>query len=236
MKVALQQGSRYGWREALIFPLEYFDAAPAPPSGGIVGDDTPGADTFPTSGNRAILSKFTMPANGTAVMGYLRFDVTSAAGTNAKFLCYSDDTGSTESLLYAAPVGQAVPAAGGVLAFVISIPGLLAGQDVWIGGVTDSFQAKWQAANTGGLTRSEGSEGMSYASPPATWTQSGTGTAKVNAWMDYVTADGPAPGLLKCWDGGAWVAKPLKAWTGAEWKQGVLKYWDSTAWVPANSD
>lgn len=35
MKSALVEGSRYGWRGALILPAEYFDTAP-PSSGGLL--------------------------------------------------------------------------------------------------------------------------------------------------------------------------------------------------------
>lgn len=207
MKTALVDGSRYGWRGALVFPAEYFDLASGytlaanagtfllagtnatltyTPAGGTVGDDTAGGDTFPTTNNRAILSDFVMPGAGDGVTGYLRFDVTSLAGANAKFLVYADSGGVPGALLYAS-AGQAVPAGGGILTYSVSVPGLTASQVVWLGGVTDSSGPVWQVDSSGGLSRMEG---MNYASPNATWTQSGTAGAQVNAWMDYTSGGG----------------------------------------------
>ena len=187
MKTALVDGSRYGWRGALIFPEEYFDPAPAPPSGGTVGLDVAGVDTSPASGDRAWLSSFTMPGAGDGVTGYLRFDATSTAGTNAKFLVYADNGGGQPGALLYASTGQAVPGGGGILTYSVSVPGLTAGQVVWLGGVTDSFQAKFQTTTPGAQSRMEGT---TYSTPNSTWTQSGTGAATMNAWMDYTSSGG----------------------------------------------
>lgn len=210
MKSGLVDGSRYGWRGALVFPDEYFDSGATytlvaaagayaltgsnatltyTSAGGTVGDDTAGASTFPASNDRGILSDFTMPADGDGVTGYLRFDSTSTAGTNAKFLVYANGAGVPGALLYAS-TAQAVPAGGGILTYSVSVPGLTNGQVIWLGGVTDSFQAVWQTDASGGLSRMEG---MNYASPDATWTESGTGSAQVNAWMDYTSGGGGGP-------------------------------------------
>ena len=37
-------------------------------------------------------------------------------------------------------------------------------------------------------------------------------------------------GLLKFWNGSAFVAKPLKSWSGSAWVIGALKFWNSSAW------
>lgn len=211
MKSGLVDGSRYGWRGALVFPDEYFDGGATyalvaaagvyaltgsnatltyTSAGGTVGDDTAGTSDFPASDGRALLSDFTMPADGDGVTGYLRFDATSTAGTNAKFLVYADNgSGQPGALLYAS-TGQAVPGGGGVLTYSVSVPGLTNGQIVWLGGVTDSFQAVWQADASGGLSRMEGN---TYSSPVATWTESGTSGSQVNAWMDYTSGGGGGP-------------------------------------------
>lgn len=183
-----------GWFDHVARAEGWFDKdlldVPPPSGGGTVGDDTAGASTFPASNDRAILSDFTMPADGDGVTGYLRFDSTSTAGTNAKFLIYADNgSGQPGALLYAS-TGQAVPGGGGILTYSVSVPGLTNGQVIWLGGVTDSFQAVWQTDASGGLSRMEG---MNYASPDATWTESGTGSAQVNAWMDYTTGGGGGP-------------------------------------------
>ncbi len=173
-------------------------AAPAP-SGGIVGDDTAGTGTSPASGDRAWLSQFAMPGAGDGVTGYLRFDATSGAGTNAKFLVYADNgSGQPGALLYAS-TGQAVPGGGGVLTYSVSVPGLTAAQLIWLGGVTDSFQAEFQVDTSGGQSRMEGT---TYATPAGTWTESGTGAGRMNAWMDYTSSGGGGPTYTLGADGG----------------------------------
>jgi hypothetical protein len=41
----------------------------------------------------------------------------------------------------------------------------------------------------------------------------------------------PSAGLIKVWDGTAWVAKPVKVWSGSAWVIKPLKRWSGTAWV-----
>lgn len=209
MKSALVAGGRYGWRGALVFPGEYFDLASGytlaanagtfllagtnatltyVPAGGVVGLDVAGVDQSPASGDRAWLSAFTMPADGDLVTGYLRFDASSTAGTNAKYLVYADNgSGQPGARLFASATGQAVPGGGGILTFTISVTGLTNGQIIWLGGVTDSFEAKFQATVPGAQSRMEGT---TYGTPNTTWTESGTGAATINAWADYVTGGG----------------------------------------------
>lgn len=38
-------------------------------------------------------------------------------------------------------------------------------------------------------------------------------------------------GLVKVWNGTAWVEKPIKVWNGTAWVQKPLKRWNGTAWV-----
>lgn len=45
-------------------------------------------------------------------------------------------------------------------------------------------------------------------------------------------ADPPAGGgLIKVWNGSAWVEKPVKVWTGSAWVTKPLKRWTGSAWV-----
>lgn len=48
-----------------------------------------------------------------------------------------------------------------------------------------------------------------------------------SAYFEPVASSG---GLLKHWNGSAFVARPLKAWSGSGWVTGVLKFWNSSAW------
>ena len=41
----------------------------------------------------------------------------------------------------------------------------------------------------------------------------------------------PSGGLIKFWDGTAWVAKPVKWWSGSAWVVKPLKRWNGSAWV-----
>jgi hypothetical protein len=46
--------------------------------------------------------------------------------------------------------------------------------------------------------------------------------------------DGGGPvyfGILKRWDGSAWVKEPLKRWNGSAWANATLKRWNGSAWV-----
>lgn len=151
---------------------------------GTFGRTAAGASTFPASGNRALLSSFTVPQNCDLTRVYLRFNSTSTAGTNAKALVYSNAAGVPGTRL-GVSTGQAVPAGGGVLEFNLSVLGLTAGQTIWMGGVTDSFQAVWRTTTSVGISRMEGT---TYASPATTWTQSGTAGDGVNVWADFSPA------------------------------------------------
>lgn len=148
------------------------------------GDTTAGGDTFPCSGDRGCLSRFTCPEVGTITAIWVRFDATSTAGANAKALLYTNNAGVPGTLVVASS-GAAVPAGGGLQQFVCT--GALTAQDYWIGAVTDSFQSVFQCDASGGGSRMEG---VTYASPAATWTESGTTTAQFNAYVEYTPGGG----------------------------------------------
>ncbi|MGH8025462.1 MAG: hypothetical protein ACREO0_01935 [Pseudoxanthomonas sp.] len=149
---------------------------------GIFGRPAAGGSTFPASGGRALLSSFVVPHNCDFAQIYLRFDATGTAGTNAKGLIYSNGSSVPASKL-AETTSQAIPAGGGILSFAISLAGVNAGTTIWAGGVTDSFQAVWRTTSTGDLSRMEG---MNYTTPDASWTQSGTSSAGVNVWIEFI--------------------------------------------------
>lgn len=37
-------------------------------------------------------------------------------------------------------------------------------------------------------------------------------------------------GLIKVWNGSAWVEKPVKVWTGSAWVTKPLKRWTGSSW------
>jgi hypothetical protein len=146
------------------------------------GDTSAGGDTFPCSGDRGLLSKFTLIENGDVTALYIRFDSSSTAGTTVKGLIYTDLTGQPD-LLLAEGSAVVVPGGGGLVVSTISVS--LTPGDYWLGFVADSFEAVAQCDSSGGLSRMED---VTYASPSAIWTEKGTGTAQVNVYAEYTTA------------------------------------------------
>lgn len=153
------------------------------------GDDTAGGDTFPCSGDRALLSLFTLTEAGDLSEIVARFDASSTAGASIKGLVYANSAGTPGARL-AVGAAVAVPAGGGLVSSALSVS--LAAGDYWLGFVANSFEAVAQCDSAGGLSRMEGT---TYASPAATWTQSGTSAARVNVYAEY-TAAPTGPTLL----------------------------------------
>jgi hypothetical protein len=146
------------------------------------GDETAGADTFPCSGDRALLSRFTLTEAGDLTEIVARFDAASTAGASLKGLVYSDNAGTPQTRL-AVGAAVAVPAGGGLVASALTVS--LAAGEYWLGFVADSFQAVAQCDAAGGLSRMEGT---TYASPAATWIQAGTSAARLNVYAEYTAA------------------------------------------------
>lgn len=148
------------------------------------GDTTAGGDTFPCSGDRAVLSKFTCSTSGTLSQINVRFDSTSGSGSNFKGLIYADDgAGNTPGTRLGIGNATSVPAGGGDLAstgFSVSLTG---GTDYWIGAVTDGFACVFQLD----ASPSNGSrmEATTYASPNASWTEAGTTSGQLNVYGTY---------------------------------------------------
>ena len=146
------------------------------------GDETAGADTFPCSGDRALLSRFTLTEAGDLTEIVARFDAASTAGASIKGLVYSDNAGTPQTRL-AVGAAVAVPAGGGLVSSALTVS--LAAGEYWLGFVADSFQAVAQCDAAGGLSRMEGT---TYASPAATWIQAGTSAARLNVYAEYTAA------------------------------------------------
>lgn len=150
------------------------------------GDETAGGDTFPCDGDRALLSLFTLTEAGNVTSIEARFEASSSAGTNFKGLIYSNNAGVPNTRL-GVGAAVAVPAGGGVLSSSLSVS--LAAGDYWLGFVCDAFTAVAEEDTTGGLSRMEGT---TYASPAATWTETATGTGRINVYAEYTPSAGGA--------------------------------------------
>ena len=149
----------------------------------ILGDNTAGADTFPCSSDRCVVSLFVLSEAATINSGGAYFDSTSAAGTSAKLVILNDSSG-TPGTLVTSSSASAVPASGGLVTFG-GLSGSLSIGSYWIGVVTNGSDCVFKEDASGGTTRmADGT--FSYASPPATWPgTSGSYTSQLNAYIDY---------------------------------------------------
>lgn len=144
------------------------------------GDTSAGGSTFPCSGDRALLGRFQLTENGNLTEIVVRFDSTSTSGSSFKGLIYSDGAGVPLTRL---GIGAtvAVPAGGGNLSSALALA--LSAGFYWIGAVTDDFQSVFQMDATG--IASSRMEAATYASPAATWAESGTSAAQMNVYGTY---------------------------------------------------
>lgn len=147
----------------------------------IAGDNTQGPSSFPSTGDRSVVTCYPAAVVGTIQGGGAWFAANSGAGMNAKEVVYANG-GANPSTRIAVSAAAPVPSGGGYVPFVISGP--FSGP-VCIGVVTDSYQGSvstenaaesiWMATN------------LSYANPQASW----PGTAvtypsvRVDAWIEY---------------------------------------------------
>jgi len=158
------------------------------------GDLTAGGDDFPSSGDRALLAKFTCPTAGTLTQINVFFSSASTAGMSMKGLIYADDgAGNTPGTRLGVGNAVAVPAGASDTASTGLSVALSASTDYWIGYVADSFEARAQMDIGGG--GSSRMEGTTYASPNATWTESGTAGNTLNAYGTY-TESSSGSGIL----------------------------------------
>lgn len=161
----------------------------------IFGDNTGGGDTFPCSGDRAVLSKFTAPGDGTIQSVNVIFDSTSSSGASFKGLVYAaDGAGGIPGTRLGVGAAVTVPAGGGDLSSGSLSVAISNGVDYWIGGVVSDFQPVFRMD----ASPSNGSrmEGTTYASPAASWTQAGTTAGQLNAYATYVTGAAPRRMML----------------------------------------
>lgn len=147
------------------------------------GDITAGGSTFPATNDRAIFGQFVLSEEAQVESITCFFHSTSSAGANFKGLLYADATGVPGARIVVG-AAVAVPAGGGELVSSVT-PFVLAAGTYWIGAVVSDFQPVWVADAGIGGQREEAAQGMSYASPPATFTSSGTTADRVSAYVTY---------------------------------------------------
>jgi hypothetical protein len=150
------------------------------------GDTTAGGETFPTSTDRGVVSKFTLTEAGTVTEINIRF--TGSGAINFKGVIYDDDgsAGSPGTLLI---VGAATAAASGVVAS--SASGELAAGDYWVGCVTNDpgFDLVCDAS---GASDVRYNNSCTYTSPPA-WSGTDSNPVQLNAYVTYTPAASGKP-------------------------------------------
>ena len=160
------------------------------------------------------MSKFTLADTADVTQINVRYDSTSAAGTNSKGLIYTDVAG-VPTTLKAVSSAVAVPAGGGDIAHTITVT--LTPGDYWLGAVNDSSTSVFQGDVSGGGSRMEAT---TYASPASTWVEAGSTTIQFNAYATYTiggtppeqrtdrSADAQGPGRYSNQRfGGGWVGR-----------------------------
>lgn len=157
---------------------------------GVFGDTTAGGNSAPGSADRSWMSKFTANGSGTVTQINVRFHSTSAAGDSFKGLIYAaDGPGGIPGTLLGVGAATSIPAGGGDLASTGLSVSITNGVDYWLGGVTNGFSGVFEDDLSGAVySRSENSatpNPMSYASPPATYSESAGGTASFNVYATY---------------------------------------------------
>lgn len=152
------------------------------------GDTTQGGGTYPCTGDRALLSKFTAPENGTITDISAAFNST---GANFKGLVYSDVAGEPSALL---GVGAATACINGYATSTGLSVAITNGTDYWLGSVVDSFAPSWTYDAATNVFRQWSS--CTYASPPATWSTDDSGTVQTNVYATYTPAAGGVSKLM----------------------------------------
>jgi hypothetical protein len=150
-----------------------------------LGNTTAGADDFPCSGDRGLLSSGTATEDGTCNFVAARFFSGSSAGTSMKGLIYADN-GADAPTGPALAVGAAtaVPAGGGIVQSNITFS-LVNGTKYWFGYVNNGSDCRADIETSGKLSRREG---LTYATP-GSWTEDGT-SSQLCAWIDYTPGGG----------------------------------------------
>jgi len=157
----------------------------------VLGDNTQGVDSFPCSGDRALVTALTAVDSGSINSAYAYFDPGSSAGMNAKVILHQHD-GTDPTALVAVSSSLAVPSGGGLVGpFTMSgsfSAGLLA-----VGIVADNYEAQLQEdLYVTGFTTQMANGTYSFASPPASWpgTDGTYASVQLNVWIDYTPSGG----------------------------------------------
>ena len=169
----------------------------------VFGDDTQGSGAFPASGDRAFVTKLTMPENGNMIRGYAHFDSSATAGCSAKLIVLTNSS-DTPGTLVAASAGAAVPAGGGLVDLGAISGSLVASTEYFIGVVWSDFQASVSEDESLSSQVTRMANGtFSYSSPPASWpgTDASYDTVRVNAFVTYELDAGIPDPLIYCGTG-----------------------------------
>lgn len=127
----------------------------------VLGNNTAGGDTFPSTNDRALVSRYQASENGIITEVVMRFDATSASGASMKGLVYADSAGSVGARL-GVGAATAVPAGGGLVTSGSLSVSIVSGTWYWLGVVLSDFQPVLSIETTG---TSQRKESLTYASP-----------------------------------------------------------------------
>lgn len=151
-----------------------------------LGNATVGADTFPCSDDRGVVSPYTATEDGTVTEIHYRFDSTSAAGTSFKGIVYGGAGSVPSGASLAVGAATAVPAGGGDVTSTVSFS-ITNGTKYWIGYVCNGSDCVAEIETSGVASRMEG---VTYPSP-GTWAEAGT-TTEGCGWIVYTPSGGGA--------------------------------------------
>lgn len=147
---------------------------------------TQGADTFPASADRALVTQVVLSEDGDFSEVAMWFASETTAGTSAKFIIYADSGGEPGAFVFASPAA-AIPAGGGLVTWAVTFS--LSAGTYWIGYVTNAYSARHNQTSGVGQTRMMNNT-FPYASPPATWDTAGDNSYgnRLSAYATYTVA------------------------------------------------
>ena len=141
---------------------------------------------------------FTSGAAGTMVQGTVCFDAGTSAGTQARFVVFSDVAGEPTTLL-AVSSAVSVPAGASVTAFTLGGEAVAASTPYWIGIVSDTSGAAMNYTLGAGY-KVRRATAFNFTSPPSTWPGSASSYADVAESFALEIEDvvaGPTMGYLR---------------------------------------
>lgn len=213
-KSVLVEGSRYGWRGALVLPDEYFGPADSSP--------------FPSSASDSTFTDITT-TSFVAISDVLQVRVGSDGNLTFSGALSFEPLTLTNGLYNVRAIWRYRTVGGSWVDVGTEISAT--NTSTVTGGVLDAPGDIDVAASLSGLSVDTNYEVQLYArrvsaSPANTITFSGTATV--------VGLAGGTDGHLKYWNGTSWGSKPLKGWNGTTWVPGLLKFWNGTTWQLSN--